>query len=45
MPRIHGGGNILDVVRWLLGIMIAQMTPLILGGVPRKCLLHRGNVE
>ena len=44
MPLVHGGGNVLDVIRWLLGIMIAQRTPLFLGGVPRTCLFHQGNV-
>ena len=44
MPLVHGGGNVLGVVRWVLGIRIAQWRPLILGGVPRKSLLHTGQI-
>ena len=45
MPLIHGGGGLLDVIRWQLGIMIAKRRPLILGGVPRKCMFHSGRIE
>ena len=44
MPLIHGGGGVLDVIRWQLGIMIAKRRPLILGGVPRKCIFHSGRI-
>ena len=44
MPLIHGGGGLLEVIRWRLGIMIANRRPLILGGVPRKCIFHSGKI-
>jgi NADPH:quinone reductase-like Zn-dependent oxidoreductase len=45
MPLIHGGGTILDMIRWFIGIKIAQTMPLFLGGMPRKCLMHSGKIS
>ncbi|KEF57614.1 uncharacterized protein A1O9_05532 [Exophiala aquamarina CBS 119918] len=45
MPLIHGGGTILEMIRWFIGIKIAQTMPLLLGGMPRKCLMHSGKIS
>lgn len=45
MPLIHGGGSILDMIRWFIDIKIAQTMPLFLGGMPRKCLMHTGKIS
>lgn len=44
MPLIHGGGGLLDVIRWQLGIMVAKNRALMLGGVPRKCMFYSGKI-
>lgn len=45
MPLIHGGGTILGMIRWFIGIKIAQTMPLFLGGMSRKCLMHSGKIS
>lgn len=45
MPLIHGGGTVLDMIRWFIGIKIAQTMPLFLGGMPRKCVMHAGKIS
>ncbi|KIX01214.1 uncharacterized protein Z518_08939 [Rhinocladiella mackenziei CBS 650.93] len=42
---VHGGASFVSVVFWLLSIRIASRRPVILGGVPRKCLLHQGKID
>lgn len=44
MSIIHGGGSILNIIGWLLSITIAKSRPVILGGVPRKCVFHSANM-
>lgn len=41
---MHGGGNALQIICWILGIAIAKRRPVILGGVPRNCAFHSGRV-
>ncbi|KIX10557.1 uncharacterized protein Z518_01641 [Rhinocladiella mackenziei CBS 650.93] len=36
MPIIHDESGLFDVIRWQIGIKLAQWWPVILGGVPRK---------
>ena len=45
MTLIHGGGTVLDLIRWLIGIRVAQKMPLFLGGMPRTCLFHSGKIS
>ncbi|EXJ91887.1 hypothetical protein A1O3_00437 [Capronia epimyces CBS 606.96] len=45
MSIVHGGASFLSVLAWALSIRIASRRPVILGGVPRKCLLHQGQIN
>ncbi|KAK5062929.1 hypothetical protein LTR84_005005 [Exophiala bonariae] len=45
MPLIHGGGTVLDMIGWFIRIKIAQTMPLFLGGMPRKCVMHAGQIS
>lgn len=45
MSIVHGGGGLPSVLGWILSCRVASKRPVMLGGVPRQCLLHQGQIN